>query len=352
MNNDRSPSISPRAHGISKTAIWVAAARAIGAREPDLKARNPDRLAEALLGDPAQLELQHPIVDALRSSYEQAMQDLETSGLVRAMTERTRFIDDALERAVGAGAVQVLIPGAGLDSHAYRCGELLAGVRVFEVDRPQTLAFKKRRVEEALGGPPTNLTYVPLDLENEEMPAALARNGYDTARRTFVILEGVTMYVPEQDLRALFGFIASHPKGSSVVFDFASRPMVDGIKKIDLASVPPVARPSVERFLALIENEPWLFGIPVDGEREFLASVGLTLRETVTIGSEESSKRYLTRADGTTVGAEGQAKAEALHKAATAKLAEQMSPEQLQKMEQGAREQQRQMAYRIAEAVR
>jgi methyltransferase (TIGR00027 family) len=316
-----------------------------------VKARNPDRLAEALLGDPARLEVQHPIVDALRSSYEQAMQDLEIAGLVRAMTERTRFIDEALDRAIGAGAVQVLIPGAGLDSHAYRCGDLLAGARVFEVDRPETLAFKKQRVDEALGAPPANLTYVPLDLENEELPAALARHGYDAGRRTFVILEGVTMYVPEPALRALFGFIASHPKGSSVVFDFASRAMVDGIKKIDLASLPPVARPSVERFLALIEYEPWLFGFPLDAEAEFVASVGLTLRETVTIGSEESSKRYLTRADGTTVGALAQAKAEAMRKAATAKLAEQMSPEQLQKMQEGAREQQRQMAYRIAEAV-
>ena len=40
-----------------------------------------------------------------------------------------------------------------------------------------------------------------------------------------------------------------------------------------------------------------------------------------------------------------------MRKAATAKLAEQMSPEQLQKMHEGVREQQRQMAYRIAEAV-
>ena len=71
----------------------------------------------------------------------------------------------------------------------------------------------------------------------------------------------------------------------------------------------------------------------------------------MTIGSEESSKRYLTRADGTTVGGEGHAKAEAMRKAASAKFAEQMSPEQLQKMEEGAREMQRQMAYRIAEAV-
>jgi methyltransferase (TIGR00027 family) len=350
MIND-SPSTSPRAHGVSKTAIWVAAGRAIGAREPDLDARNPDRLAEALLGDPAKLELKHPVVDALQASYEQAMQDLETAGLVRAMIERTRFIDEALERAVAAGAVQVLIPGAGLDSHAYRCQELLSGVRIFEVDRPETLKYKKRRVDEALGGPPANLTYVPLDLENEELPAALARYGYDVGQRTFVILEGVTMYVPEPALRALFGFIASHPKGSSVVFDFASRPMVEGIKQIDLAKVPPVARPFLERFLSMIEHEPWLFGFPVDGEKEFLESVGLALRETVTIGSEESSKRYLTRADGTIIGAEAQAKGEEMRKAAPGKMAEQMTPEQVQKMEQAAREQQRQMAYRIAEAV-
>lgn len=307
-------------------------------------------MAEALLGDPAKLELQHPAIDALRLSYDQAMLDLETVGLVKAMIERTRFIDEALERAIAAGATQVLIPGAGLDSHAYRYRELLASVRVFEVDRPETLAFKKRRVDEALGGPPPNLAYVPLDLANEEMPAALARHGYDAGRRTFVILEGVTMYMEEQALRGLFDFIASHPKGSSVVFDFASRAMVEGVKKIDLAKMPPVARPSIERFLALIENEPWLFGFPVGGETEFLAAVGLTLRESMQIGTEESSKRYLTRADGTVVGAEGQAKADAMRKAGTAKLAETMSPEQLQKMEEGAREQQRQMAYRIAEA--
>ena len=82
-----------------------------------------------------------------------------------------------------------------------------------------------------------------------------------------------------------------------------------------------------------------------------LAELGLELFELLTIGSEESIRRYLTRADGTTVGAEGHAKAEALRKAAQARAAEQMSLEQRQKMEAGMREQQRQMAYRIAEAV-
>jgi hypothetical protein len=73
------------------------------------------------------------------------------------------------------------------------------------------------------------------------------------------------------------------------------------------------------------------------------------LRELLTIGSEESARRYLTRADGTTVGAEGHAKAEALRKAAQVRMAEQASPEQRLKIEERMREQARHMAYRIAE---
>ena len=348
---DESTSDVQRGAGISKTAIWVAAARAIGALEPDTGTRNPDRLARQLLGDPSSLPLDHPVVSALISSYDEAMQDMEVAGIVRAMTERTRFIDEALERAIGAGATQVLIPGAGFDSHAYRCRELLAPVRVFEVDRPATLAFKRRRVDEALGGPPSNLTYVPLDLSKEDMPSALARHGYDASQRTFVIMEGLTMYVPEEALRATFRFVASHAAGSSVVFDFATRSMIEGLKQINLASIPPVARPPLERFMNMIRDEPWLFGFPVGGEKEWLAELGLELRELVTIGSEESVRRYLTRADGTTVGGEGHAKGEALRKAAQMRVAEQLGPEQRQQIEERMREQERHMAYRIAEAV-
>ena len=39
--------------------------RAIGAREPDPAIRNPDYLAEQLLGEPSQLDLDHPVIEAL-----------------------------------------------------------------------------------------------------------------------------------------------------------------------------------------------------------------------------------------------------------------------------------------------
>ena len=55
---------------ISKTSIYTAAGRAVGAREPDPSARNPDYLAEKLLGDPSTLNVDHPAVRALSLSYE------------------------------------------------------------------------------------------------------------------------------------------------------------------------------------------------------------------------------------------------------------------------------------------
>ena len=261
--------------GVSKTAIWVAAARAIGAREPDPAVRNPDWLAEKLLGDAAERIIDHPIVRARQLDYDEAMQNTEIADTVRAMIERTRFIDAALERAVADGATQVLIPGAGMDSHAYRFRDLLESVAVFEVDKAATLEFKRSRVEAALGGPPANLTYLPLDVGNRELPELLAEHGYDLAKKTFVILEGVTMYLKEDVLRELFRFVAAHAPGSRIVFDFASAAIVASFSNIDIEKVPAAMRPSIERFLDLFSREPWYFGFPIGGEAEYLAELGL-----------------------------------------------------------------------------
>ena len=336
---------------ISSTSIYVAAGRAVGAREPDPSAKNPDYLAEKLLGDPSKLELDHPAVRALSLSYDEAMRDVEVVFNVRMMTIRTRFIDEALDRAIANGATQVVILGAGFDSHAYRCQKSLANVKVFEVDRPVTQELKKQRVKEVLGTPPSNLTYVPVDFQHDSLPDVLTRHGYDRTQRTFFILEGVTMYLPEEAARETLRFVGAHPPGSGIVFDFVYRAMIDMIARIDMANIPAAQKPFVQRFLDLTKNEPWVFGLPVGGEREFLRELGLDLREMFTVGGEDSAKRYLTRADGTQVGA--QAIAEAMARmAARAREAAPTSPEVQQQMSpERMREQQRLSAYHLAEAV-
>jgi methyltransferase (TIGR00027 family) len=345
-----SESTKPALHGISKTSIYVAAGRALGAREPDQAVRNPDVLAERLLGDPAAIDIDHPSVRALSLDYEEAMRDVEVASNVRMMTVRTRFIDEALERAVRAGASQVIILGAGFDSHAYRCQELLADVRVFEVDRPATQALKRQRVLHILGAPPRNLVYVPIDFQHEDLADVLTRHGYDRTQQTFFILEGVTMYLPQEAAHSTLRFVAGHRPGSGIVFDFVYQPMIDMIAKIDLANVPAAAKPFVERFLKLTSNEPWVFGLPAAGEREFLGQFGLELREALTIGGEASVARNLTRADGTQVGAEAIAAARA-RMAERAQAAGQSAPDSQQAPTERTQEQQRLMAYQLAEAV-
>src|SRR5215218_9748984 len=114
-----------------------------------------------------------------------------------------------------------------------------------------------------------------------------------------------------------------------------------------MTKVPEAAKPFLQRFLDLTRDEPWIFGLPLRGEREYLAEFGLELREAFVIGGEESIKRYLTRADGSQIGAAAVAAAMkrwAARPPGATPAAPQMTPEQM-------REQQRVMAYQLAEAV-
>jgi methyltransferase (TIGR00027 family) len=334
---------------ISRTSIYVAAARAVGAREPDASVRNPDNLAERLLGDPDELNVDHPVVRALKLDYDEAMKDIEVAGIVRMMIVRTRFIDETLERAIAAGATQIVILGAGFDSIAYRHRDRLTHVRVFEVDRAATEELKMQRVADRLGQRPPNLTYVPLDFQHDDLRDVLVRHGFDPAQRTLFVLEGVTMYLPEDAARKTFAFIASHEPGSRLVFDFVYRAMVDMIARIDLNNAPAGARPFLQRFLDLTRDEPWLFGVPTGAEREFLAEFGLDLHQVLTIGGEEAARRYLTRPDGTEVG--GQTLAEAMAgRAEQARAAAASAPADQQITPERWREQHRLMSYQLAEA--
>ena len=84
----------------SRTSILVAAVRAFGSREPDENVRNPDSLADLLMG-PSELALisPHPISTALKQDYAEASENPAIVLFTITMLWRTRFIDDALQRA-------------------------------------------------------------------------------------------------------------------------------------------------------------------------------------------------------------------------------------------------------------
>jgi len=166
----------------STTSVWPAAARALGAREPDPRMRNPDWLAERLIG-PEELEMlgNSGVVTVWHQPYEEAIQNPETASAARVLLIRTRFIDQRLENAIHDGATQFVVLGAGFDSRAYRFGELLRNARVFEVDRPFSQEMKVRRVRQAIGEPPSYLSYVAVDFRVPQVETDSARKSIGVA---------------------------------------------------------------------------------------------------------------------------------------------------------------------------
>lgn len=279
----------------SRTSILTAAARAFGAREPDASVRNPDWVAERLIG-PAELALiaDHPISKALDQDFQQAIYDPDIFGFAWLMLVRTRFIDEMMERAVRSGMTQLVILGAGFDTRAHRFTEMLRDVAVIEVDYGATQEYKKRRVDAALGGSPANVVYAPIDFAREGLGEVLRAAGFERGRRTYFIGEGLSMYVPEEGMKETLRAIgAESAPGSALLLEYFNRGGLDLLTKYPTGMVKN----------AFDWGEPFVFGVPDGQDREFFREACLELGETLKIGSPETVKRYAMRQDGTHYGA-------------------------------------------------
>lgn len=279
----------------SRTSILTATARALGSREPDASVRNPDWVADRLIG-PAELALieGHPLSKALDRDFQDAMNDPEVFGFAWLMLVRTRFIDEVMERAVRNGATQLVILGAGFDTRAHRFTELLKDVAVIEIDYGATQEYKRRRVDEALGGAPGNVIYAPIDFTRENLGDVLRRAGFQSAQKTYYIAEGLSMYVPEAGMtETLRAIAAESAPGSTLLLEYINQSGLDVLRKY----------PSGMIKNAIDWGEPFVFGVPEGRDREFFLDVGLELGEALKIGSPESVKRYAMRQDGIHYGA-------------------------------------------------
>src|SRR5262245_51745583 len=94
----------------SRTALLTSASRAFGSREPDEDVRNPDALADRLIGaDELALIAEHPMSAALQRDFTEGINNPDVFGFAWLMLVRTRHIDRMLRRAIRAGAQQLVI---------------------------------------------------------------------------------------------------------------------------------------------------------------------------------------------------------------------------------------------------
>ena len=177
---------------------------------------------------------------------------------------RTRWFNEVLERALAAGAAQIVVLGAGCC-----CRSLLyaqPGVTFFEIDRAEVLAFKAERL--AAGGHRYPALPLPLDYTAPGLLEALARSGLDVARRSLVIWEGSTFYLPAPAVLEVLRVFAGLP-AVRIAFDYFHPDVVEG------RSRSPGLRTSVERLRDM--GAPFLSGI--DDTGALARDLGLRVEE-------------------------------------------------------------------------
>src|SRR5262245_23523753 len=160
----------------SRTAEYMALFRALeSCRRPASERLFQDPLAGAFLGPPLRLlagaARVPPMGRLLAAAIDRRWPGARPSGVAR-----TRLIDDAVLPALREGVEQVVLLGYGFDARPYRLPGLLAA-RVFEVDHPATLARKQRLLLRRLGRLPENVALVAVDLDRDDLGAALHAAG-------------------------------------------------------------------------------------------------------------------------------------------------------------------------------
>lgn len=148
--------------------------------------------------------------------------DPRRTGRMRAsIVARARFIEDLVVERAGQGVAQYVVLGAGLDSFAQRRPAAASGLRVFEVDRPDTQAWKRRRLTELGYGVPEWLELVPVDFE-EGRPwwERLVAAGFDPERPAVVASAGVLMYLTREAAAATLSQVAKLAPGSTLAATF------------------------------------------------------------------------------------------------------------------------------------
>lgn len=129
----------------------------------------------------------------------------ELKRFLAALLLRARFAEDELVRAMERNGVrQYVILGAGWDTFAWRRPDLMAHLRLFELDHPATQDAKRARLAERGLAAHPNQGFVPIDFTTQSLSERLLTEGFDPAVPTFVNWMGVTYYLPKPVVENVF----------------------------------------------------------------------------------------------------------------------------------------------------
>ncbi len=183
--------------GVGITALGVAAGRAMETHRQDRLISDP--YAEAFV------EAAAPPVPMPTRLDEVDDSEIPWGSMATYMGVRSRFFDDYFAAASGAGIDQVVLLAVGLDVRAFRL-DWPAGTTVYELDAPRVLSFKDEVLAAQDARPRADRREVAVDLrENWSVP--LQDKGFDGARRSAWLAEGLLPFLPNEAKERLFRFV-------------------------------------------------------------------------------------------------------------------------------------------------
>ncbi|KAL0046877.1 hypothetical protein WJX82_000624 [Trebouxia sp. C0006] len=183
-------------------------------------------------------------------------------GTANYIDARTTWFDQAVEGATKLGLSQVVVIAAGFDSRAYRLHA--SGMQFYEIDLPHASIIKQKLVQKVL--PDTDKyprpVFVGADLSKCTLQDALQGTGFDAAKPSLFICEGLVYYLPEEAVEQLVANFAGLAAPASLFyFDFLHLDVLEGrTQAVGYANTAKVVD---------IKGEPFLSGI--DPSPEFLS---------------------------------------------------------------------------------
>ena len=133
---------------------------------------------------------------------------------------RTLHYDQILTDAIADGFEQLVFFGVGADTRSFRFAEALnnAGMRVIETELEPWLSERINRSHAFQ--PPLDFHQAEFVIGKTEPEAWVGASGYDPARRTLFIAEGVTPYLDQKAHDALLHFVKTYASpGSRLAYD-------------------------------------------------------------------------------------------------------------------------------------
>ena len=191
---------------------------------------------------------------------------LTIPGILLHYALRKKCIAGLVRSALANGVAQAVVLGAGFDPLSSELEREFPGAQFWEIDHPATQRHKVRACSEI---EIERVHFVAVDLSTAGLDInALIRSGFDPAKRTFWIAEGLLMYFPADIVSRLMRTLSTlSAPGSEFAFTFMEKEQ-DGHIRFD-------PQTKLVDWWLRTRGEPFLWGITRSEVAEFMPPWGV-----------------------------------------------------------------------------